>query len=193
MDVLIKRALDVTVASAGLVLLGPLIALLALLILVQDGANPFFVQERVGRYKRRFTMFKLRTMVPGAGLLDLSDGVPAPKPLRDPRITPIGRWLRRSSLDELPQLINVLRGEMSLVGPRPPLPAEVERYERWHLRRLSVRPGMTGSWQVSGRADLDMRAGVVLDLQYIDNWSLSLDMRLLARTIPAVVRGIGAR
>jgi exopolysaccharide biosynthesis polyprenyl glycosylphosphotransferase len=196
---LLKRALDVGVASVGLVLAAPLLAALAILIRAADGGPPLFVQERAGQYGRSFRMFKLRTMVPDAEARQRElaahnevDG-PAFKLTDDPRITGVGRWLRRLSLDELPQLVNVLRGEMSLVGPRPPLPSEVARYERWQLRRLSVRPGMTGLWQVSGRGERSFEAWIDLDLQYIDRWSLWLDLVLLARTVPAVLRGTGAR
>jgi lipopolysaccharide/colanic/teichoic acid biosynthesis glycosyltransferase len=111
----------------------------------------------------------------------------------DPRITPLGRWLRIRSIDELPQLFNVLRGDMSLVGPRPPLAQEVAAYQRWQLRRLSMKPGMTCTWQVSGRSDLDFDRWMALDLEYIDNWTLWLDIRLMIQTVPAVVRGTGAR
>jgi lipopolysaccharide/colanic/teichoic acid biosynthesis glycosyltransferase len=150
----------------------------------------------VGRYGRPFTMYKLRTMAPGSELAaDGGDWRPGSghKRLDDPRITKVGRLLRRLSLDELPQLVNVLRGEMSLVGPRPPLPFEVARYERWQCRRLSVLPGMTGLWQVSGRADLPFDRWIVLDLQYVDSWSLWLDLKVLWRTVPAVLAGTGAR
>jgi len=143
-------------------------------------------------------MFKLRTMQVGAdagkaALAHLNEAQgPVFKLRRDPRVTPLGRWLRRSSLDELPQLLNVLRGEMSLVGPRPPLPSEVADYERWQLRRLSMRPGLTGLWQVSGRSALPFERWMALDLAYIDSWSLWLDMTVLLRTIPAVITGRGA-
>lgn len=196
---LAKRALDVGLASAGLALLGPLVAALSLAIHLQDGGPAWFRQRRVGRRGRPFEMYKLRTMVVGApealDALRSANGVdgPAFKHPNDPRVTPLGRVLRRWSLDELPQLVNVLRGEMSLVGPRPPLPEEVAQYERWQLRRLSVRPGMTGLWQVSGRADLPFARWMELDLLYVDRWSLWLDLVLLLRTIPAVVGGAGAR
>ena len=186
---LAKRALDLVGSAAGLVLLAPLIALLAVGVRLHDGGPAFFRQQRVGRFGRPFTIHKLRTMVEGAELRPAL----GPKPRHDDRITSFGRVLRRLSLDELPQLWNVLRGDMSLVGPRPPLPAEVARYERRQWRRLSVRPGMTGLWQVSGRADLPVERWIELDLQYVDGWSLWLDLRLLVRTVPAVLQGTGAR
>src|SRR5690606_4807759 len=142
-------------------------------------------------------MLKLRTMIVGAEALQplLANEATGPlfKMRDDPRVTPVGRVLRRFSLDELPQLVNVLRGEMSLVGPRPPIPAEVERYEPWQLRRLTVPPGLTGLWQVSGRSDVPFDRGVALDLAYIDGWSLALDLWLLVRTVPVVLKGTGAR
>lgn len=195
-DLVIKRVLDVCLASIGLISALPVLALAALAIRLDDGGPVFYVQERVGRFGRPFRMFKLRTMVVGADrwedLPNDADG-PVFKLRLDPRVTRVGRVLRRLSIDELPQLVNVIRGEMSLVGPRPPLPSEVTRYERWQLRRLSVRPGLTCSWQVSGRSDLPFDQWMALDLAYIDNWSLWLDLRLLLRTVPAVIRGTGAR
>jgi lipopolysaccharide/colanic/teichoic acid biosynthesis glycosyltransferase len=147
---------------------------------------------------RRFTLLKFRTMVadaeqlkPGIEHLNVMDG-PAFKATEDPRVTAVGRFLRRSSLDELPQLLHVLSGEMALVGPRPPIPAEVERYAPWQRRRLAMKPGMTCLWQVSGRSELDFTTWMELDLAYIDNWSLWLDLRILLRTIPAVVSARGA-
>jgi exopolysaccharide biosynthesis polyprenyl glycosylphosphotransferase len=193
---LLKRALDLAGALGGLLLAAPLLALLLWAIRRQDGHPALLRQTRVGRYGRPFTMYKLRTMIPGSdGAPDEGDWRPEGgyKRWDDPRVTPIGRALRRLSLDELPQLVNVLRGEMSLVGPRPPLPYEVERYERWQCRRLSVLPGMTGLWQVSGRADLPFDRWIVLDLQYVDSWSLWLDVKLLLQTVPAVLTGTGAR
>jgi exopolysaccharide biosynthesis polyprenyl glycosylphosphotransferase len=190
-----KRVLDVAVALIGLLLASPLLAALALWVWSHDRGSPWFVQERVGRHGRRFRLYKLRTMAlhsPHTAPLAPS-GKHRDKAVSDPRITGPGRWLRRLSLDELPQLLNVLRGEMSLVGPRPPLPDEVGRYAPHELRRLSVPPGMTGLWQVSGRADLPWDRWVALDLEYVDRWTLWLDLRLLLQTVPAVVRGTGAR
>ena len=194
-----KRALDVCGALLLALAALPLIVGIAALVRVVDGGPALFRQERVGRFGRTFTMWKFRSMTPNAEAqrseLDALNEVEghAFKMEADPRITAVGRWLRRSSLDELPQLWNVLTGDMSLVGPRPPLASEVAQYERWQLRRLSVTPGLTGLWQVSGRADLPFDRWVELDLEYIDNWSLWLDVRLLIRTLPAVIRGTGAR
>jgi lipopolysaccharide/colanic/teichoic acid biosynthesis glycosyltransferase len=158
-----------------------------------------FRQTRCGLYGRRFTLYKFRTMVEGAEerLAELQhlnemDG-PVFKSRRDPRVTRLGRLLRKFSLDELPQLWNVLRGDMSLVGPRPPIPDEVARYERWQRRRLSMKPGLTCLWQVSGRNELTFEEWMRLDLEYIDNWSLWLDLKIALKTIPAVLRGRGAR
>jgi len=158
-----------------------------------------YTQTRCGLNGRRFTLYKFRTMCLGADQrldevahLNEVNG-PAFKARRDPRVTPVGRVLRRWSLDELPQLVNVLKGEMSLVGPRPPIPAEVERYERWQRRRLSMKPGITGLWQVSGRAGIDdFSDWIALDLRYIDQWSLWLDLKILLKTIPAVIFARGA-
>ena len=193
-----KRALDLVGAAAGLALAAPLLAAIAVLV-AADGGPVLFAQERVGKGGRAFRMWKLRSMRPGAeaelaGLRDRNevDG-PAFKMRGDPRVTAIGRWLRRFSLDELPQLWNVIRGEMSLVGPRPSLPAEVDAWPGDARRRLSVPQGMTGLWQVSGRADLPFEQWVALDLEYVERWSPWLDLWLLARTVPAVLRGTGAR
>ncbi len=157
-----------------------------------------FRQERVGRGGTRFYLLKFRSMRQDADrivqeLLAYNEATgPLFKMRNDPRLTRVGRVLRRWSLDEWPQLWNVLKGEMSLVGPRPPLPREVEQYEPWHYRRLEVSPGITGLWQVSGRSELSFDEMVMLDLYYIENWSLGLDLRILLRTIPAVFRGRGA-
>jgi exopolysaccharide biosynthesis polyprenyl glycosylphosphotransferase len=194
-----KRLLDLVGAVLLLALCSPIMLLAAALVRLQDGGPVLFTQERVGRFGRRFTMYKFRSMVLDAerdraalAHLNEMDG-PVFKSASDPRITRVGRWLRRTSIDELPQLINVLRGEMSLVGPRPPLPDEVASYQRWQRRRLSVRPGLTCIWQVSGRNQLDFDTWIRLDLEYIDNWSLLLDIKLLLRTIPVVLTGYGAR
>lgn len=198
-ELLGKRVMDVMGALFGLVVLSPIMAAIALAIRMADGGPAVFAQERAGLYGRTFTMYKFRSMVVGAEerLPDLlpyneSDG-PVFKLENDPRMTELGAFLRRSSLDELPQLWNVLMGEMSLVGPRPPLPDEVAQYERWQLRRLAMRPGLTCIWQVSGRSNLAWQRWMALDLEYIDNWSLLLDLRLLIRTVPAVLSGEGAR
>ncbi|HWP58560.1 MAG TPA: undecaprenyl-phosphate glucose phosphotransferase [Candidatus Acidoferrales bacterium] len=184
----LKRSLDVCLGGAALVLLSPVMALIALLVKCTSPGPVFFRQERMGLDGRRFEMLKFRTMVEGA---ERETG-PVWATADDARVTSVGRWLRRTSLDELPQLWNVLKGEMSLVGPRPPLPREVEQYEPWHYRRLEVSPGITGLWQVSGRSELSFDEMVMLDLYYIENWSLGLDLRILLRTIPAVFRGRGA-
>ena len=178
--------------------LAPVFVLVALAIKI-DGRGPvFFRQIRVGRDGRRFAMVKFRTMVVGAERLraDLehrndADGVLF-KLRADPRVTRVGRWLRRYSVDELPQLWNVLRGQMSMVGPRPPLPAEVELYEDQVNRRLLVKPGITGLWQVSGRSDLSWEEAVRLDLHYVDHWSPTMDVTIMLKTLAAVVRGSGA-
>jgi len=157
-----------------------------------------FRQRRCGLNGRIFTLFKFRTMVADAeerigevAHLNEMKG-PVFKVRRDPRVTGVGRWLRRFSLDELPQLWNVLRGDMSLVGPRPPIPEEVARYERWQRRRLSMKPGLTCLWQVRGRNQIDFEEWMRLDLEYIDNWSPWLDLKILARTVPVVLSGRGA-
>lgn len=188
-----KRLIDTVGAGLGLVLLGPLFGVLALLILLVDGRPILFRQERVGSGGRRFTVSKFRTMVPDAEArqaeLSPRNEVRGPgfKITEDPRFTRAGRFLRRSSLDELPQLWNVLKGEMSLVGPRPPLPGEVAGYSVWHRRRLTVKPGITGLWQITARRDDDFDRWVQLDLDYIDRWSLWLDLRILTRTIFVVL------
>ena len=157
-----------------------------------------FRQTRCGLNGRRFTLYKFRTMVADAEwrrqeLLHLNemDG-PVFKVRNDPRVTRLGRLLRKFSLDELPQLWNVLRGDMSLVGPRPPIPEEVDQYERWQRRRLSMKPGLTCLWQVNGRNAVDFESWMELDLEYIDSWSLSLDLKILLKTIPVVLSGKGA-
>lgn len=193
-----KRALDVVVALVLLTLVAPLIGVLALVIMLDSRGGPFFVQTRVGHGGREFRFVKLRTMVQDAEarlgeLINLNDAQPPLfKMKRDPRVTRIGALLRRTSLDELPQLWNVVRGDMSLVGPRPPLPREVVTYNPEQMRRLSVMPGMTGLWQVSGRSDLDFEHAVALDLTYIDTWSMVLDLTLLIKTLLVVVRPRGA-
>ena len=192
-----KRVIDAVVAGAGLVLLSPLLLGIALAIRLSDGGPALFRQERVGLHGRRYELLKYRSMVPHAeSLLEtLKDqneiSGAAFKMTHDPRVTRFGRFLRRSSLDELPQLLNVLRGDMSLVGPRPPLPAEVAEYDAWHRRRLSMKPGITGLWQVEGRWDSEFDGWVRKDLEYIDRWSTWLDIKILLRTIPAVLREEG--
>jgi exopolysaccharide biosynthesis polyprenyl glycosylphosphotransferase len=198
-DRFIKRAMDLGVAGLGLVALAPLFALLGLAIRIDSSGPIFFAQERVGLNKRRFRMHKFRTTVadaesriPQLEHLNETRG-PTFKLKQDPRVTRVGRLLRRSSIDELPQLWNVLRGEMSLVGPRPLPLRDVDGFEEdRHRRRFGVPPGLTGLWQVSGRNELTFETWMDLDLQYIDNWSLGLDLQILLRTIPAVLSGRGA-
>ncbi len=197
---LVKRAVDVGLALVLGVVCLPLAALLALLIKLTSHGPVLFRQVRCGLSGRPFTFYKLRTMTEDAeerlsevAHLNEHEG-PVFKSSHDPRVTRFGRLLRRFSLDEIPQLWNVLKGEMSLVGPRPPLPDEVARYEKWQRRRLSMKPGLTGLWQVSGRSDLpSFDQWMELDLAYIDNWSLTLDAKILLRTIPTVLSGKGAR
>jgi len=196
----LKRAFDVIVASLLALGLAPLFLLLALLIKICSPKSPvFFVQTRVGYNRRQFKMLKFRTMVPDAERLQLAlehlneaQG-PVFKIKNDPRITPIGRILRRTSLDELPQLFNVIKGDMSLVGPRPLPLRDVKRFEEaWLKRRFSVKPGITCLWQVSGRSNATFDTWIAQDLAYIDNWSFHLDLKILCKTIPAVIRGLGA-
>jgi lipopolysaccharide/colanic/teichoic acid biosynthesis glycosyltransferase len=190
--------MDLTIGGASLILISPLLAAIALWILLDSGRPVLFRQRRAGRDGVPFTVLKFRTMVQGAEeqlgeLVDLEKlDEPAFKIADDPRITRVGRRLRRYSLDELPQFINVVRGEMSLVGPRPALPSEVECYDEVERRRLDVLPGLTGLWQVSGRSDLGWDSGMALDLRYADNWRLRGDASILARTVTAVLRRRGA-
>lgn len=196
----LKRLLDLVLSLGGLLLLSPLLLLVALLVLWVDGPPIFFRQERIGLNKRRFAMFKFRTMVPDAESLQASlEGLnevqgAAFKLSHDPRVTRLGGFLRRSSIDELPQLINVLIGSMSLVGPRPLPIRDFEKfYNDRHRRRFSVNPGITGLWQVSGRSEIHFEEWMRLDLEYIDNWSLLLDIKILVKTIRVVFTGHGAR
>lgn len=194
----VKSAFDKIVAALGLLVVAVPMLVIAVVIRATSPGPALFRQRRVGRHGREFSMLKFRTMVADAEQLkhtlsdkNESDGVLF-KIRNDPRITRVGALLRRYSLDELPQLLNVLRGEMSLVGPRPPLPSEVEQYGIDVRRRLVVKPGMTGLWQVSGRSDLTWEESVRLDLRYVENWSLMLDLQLLWKTWSAVTRGEGA-
>ena len=193
-----KRLFDVVGASVALCLFAPVMAVLAVVIKIQDGGPILFRQSRVGRAGSLFSCLKLRSMcvdaearLPELQHLNLSDAVLF-KVRKDPRITTVGRFMRRYSLDELPQLVNVLRGTMSLVGPRPPLPGEVEVYDDDVRRRLLVRPGMTGLWQVSGRSQLSWRESIRLDLYYVDNWSMIGDLVILAKTLRAVLTSEGS-
>jgi exopolysaccharide biosynthesis polyprenyl glycosylphosphotransferase len=197
--VLFKRALDLTVSLLALVLLAPILLLTAVLIRLTSPGPIFFGQQRVGLNKRKFKMYKFRTMVPNAEriqeeLLHLNEMTgPVFKIKNDPRITPIGRFLRKTSIDELPQLLNVVKGDMSLVGPRA-IPMRDYRLfnEDWQRRRFSVPPGITCLWQIRGRSSLPFEQWMELDMEYIDKWSIWLDLQILARTIPAVIKGSGA-
>jgi exopolysaccharide biosynthesis polyprenyl glycosylphosphotransferase len=193
-----KRTFDVVLAAAGVVVLSPLLLLVALLIRLQDGGPVLYRQRRVGANGAQFDMVKFRSMVVDAEarLQEIADANEHDGVLfkirEDPRVTRVGRIIRKFSIDELPQLFNVLRGEMSLVGPRPPLVNEYERYEQDTHRRLLVRPGMTGLWQVSGRADLPWSEAVRLDLYYVDNWSMVIDLVIMLKTVKAVLVSRGA-
>jgi exopolysaccharide biosynthesis polyprenyl glycosylphosphotransferase len=190
-----KRLIDVALGGVALVLLLPVFAIIGLAVLIVDGRPVIFRQTRVGLHGRPFDVVKFRTMVPDAEALltELEEQNEikghAFKITDDPRLTRIGRILRATSLDELPQVWNVLLGEMSLVGPRPPLPREVAGYDLWHRRRLSMKPGITGLWQVAARRDDDFDRWVALDLAYIDRWSIWLDLKIIVKTIPAMLQG----
>ncbi len=193
-----KRSLDVLGAALALVVLSPVLLVLAVLVKLTSKGPVFYRSTRIGRGGRPFTFIKIRSMVRDADSrrhhvehLNEADG-PVFKIARDPRITPIGRFLRTTSLDEIPQFWNVLRGDMSLVGPRPPIPEEVAQYEPWQLRRLDVRPGITCLWQISGRSRIGFQEWMRLDLEYIRHQSLPLDLKILLRTIPAVLSREGA-
>ncbi len=191
-----KRACDVLGATALLLIFSPLMAFIYALLFITTRGKPIFAQVRVGRNGKRFVLYKFRTMVDNAERLQTEvknelDG-PVFKNRRDPRVTRIGRVLRKLSLDELPQLFNVLKGDMSLVGPRPPVPREVAQYTPYQMQRLSVKPGLTGLWQISGRADLPFERWVELDLEYVRKRSLLLDLYILLRTPWAVLSGKGA-
>ena len=196
---LLKNTVDRTVALVALLLAAPVLLTLAIVVRLTSRGPAFFTQERVGTEGERFTMYKLRSMYVDAEqrLADLKslnqhgDGVLF-KMKDDPRVTPVGKYLRRFSLDELPQLINVVKGDMSLVGPRPPLQSEVKQYQNDVRRRLLVKPGLTGLWQVSGRSDLSWDESVRLDLHYVENWSLALDLHILWRTMFVVLGRHGA-
>jgi exopolysaccharide biosynthesis polyprenyl glycosylphosphotransferase len=194
-----KRVVDVVVSATALVLLSPLLLGVAIAIRLDSAGPVLFRQRRVGMNGREFTLYKFRSMYQDAErrleALRAKNEVSGPvfKMKDDPRVTRVGRFIRRTSVDEFPQFWNVLRGEMSVVGPRPPLPSEVQQYRRPHLRRLSVRPGITCTWQVSGRSGIGFDRWMELDLSYIDNWSLWHDLKILARTIPAVLTGRGAQ
>ena len=196
----VKRIFDFITSGIALILLLPLFTVVALLIKISSDGPVFFKQYRCGLYGRKFMFYKFRTMVIDAeskleGLLKHNEMVgPVFKMTNDPRVTKIGKWLRKFSIDELPQIWNVFKGDMSLVGPRPPLPREVEHYDNWQRRKLSMRPGITCLWQAGGRNEIaDFEEWMKLDLEYIDNWSPGLDFKILLRTIPVVIFGTGAR
>jgi exopolysaccharide biosynthesis polyprenyl glycosylphosphotransferase len=195
---LFKRVLDVVAALLVLGLNGPLMLLAAWLIKLESPGPALFKQTRIGERGQPFTIYKFRSMRQDAeeqvGALQSLNEASGPlfKIKDDPRVTRIGKLLRRTSFDEVPQFYNVLRGEMSVVGPRPALPQEVAQYQHWHLQRLDVRPGITGLWQISGRSDLTFDEGCLLDIYYIENWSFSLDIIVMLRTIPRVLFGSGA-
>jgi exopolysaccharide biosynthesis polyprenyl glycosylphosphotransferase len=194
-----KRVLDFAGSLTALILLVPLLLMIAVAVAIESGWPVLFVQKRLGYRGREFRVFKFRSMRRDAEARfedirqqnEVTDG-PIFKARQDPRITRVGRILRKTSMDELPQLLNVLLGHMSLVGPRPPLESEVLQYEAWQLRRLAVKPGMTGLWQVSGRSDLGFQDMVRLDISYVEDWSIWTDLKLLVRTPLAVITGRGA-
>lgn len=195
---LTKRALDLVLSLIALPFFIIIAALVGLAIRLESPGSIFFKQRRVGENGEVFDVYKFRTMIQDAEArraeLELFNEASGPlfKIKEDPRVTRVGRWLRRFSIDELPQIINVLRGEMSLVGPRPGLPEEVEQYEHWQRQRLEAPPGITGLWQVSGRSDVAFEEMCLMDIYYIENWSLGLDLQILVRTVPRVLIGSGA-
>jgi len=197
-QVALKRLFDIVASAAALWLLLPLFLVVMVAIKLTSRGPIFFRQKRVGMHGRTFNMLKFRSMIARAESLKASlarlneQTGPVFKMRNDPRVTTVGRFIRKFSIDELPQLINVLRGEMSIVGPRPPVPAEVVSYQAWQLRRFSVRPGLTCIWQVSGRNQISFEEWMVLDMQYIDHWTLGRDLNLIFRTVPAVLTGRGA-
>ena len=182
----IQRILDMIIAFVLLIVTSPISILSALAVFLTAGFPVLYRQKRLGRFGKSFILNKFRTMKKEP---EHSESTFAEE--NDRRILPVGHFMRRWRIDELPQLVNVLRGEMSLVGPRPPIPSEVAQYERWQMRRLSMKPGITCIWQVSGRNDIDFKTWMKLDLQYIDNWSLFLDLKLLLKTPYAVISGTG--
>ena len=195
----VKRAMDITISSVLLLILSPLLLSVAIAIKLTSPGSVLFLQERIGLNKRRFWIYKFRTMIPNAedlmSSLETQNEAAGPvfKIKNDPRITPIGRFLRRSSIDELPQLFNVLKGDMSLVGPRPLPVRDYNGFkEDWQRRRFSVKPGITCLWQVNGRSQISFDQWMLLDLQYLDQWSLWLDFKILIQTVPAVMHGSGA-
>jgi exopolysaccharide biosynthesis polyprenyl glycosylphosphotransferase len=194
----IKRATDIVVSATALVLLSPLLVAVAIAVKLTSPGPVLFRQERVGLHGRAFKMLKFRSMVADAerrkAELEAFNEQSGPvfKMHSDPRVTGVGRFIRKFSIDELPQIVNVLRGDMAIVGPRPPIPSEVARYEAWQRRRLSVRPGLTCVWQVSGRNRVSFQTWMLLDLRYIDHWNLLQDLSIVWRTVPVVLTGRGA-
>lgn len=195
---MVKRIIDLSIAWSMLIFAMPVWLLMALIIKLDSKGPIFFCQERCGLNGRRFTMYKFRSMVADAELrkrevFSRNELVgPVFKIKNDPRVTRAGKFLRKTSLDEIPQLLNVIKGDMSIVGPRPAIPAEVDKYERWQRRRLSMKPGLTSLWVVRGRNDIPFEQWMQFDLEYIDKWSLALDGKILLRTIPVVLTGRGA-
>lgn len=195
---MVKRVLDILGGLVGLVLSAPVLGLCAVCIKIEDKGPTFFSQTRIGRFGKPFAMYKLRTMYMGAEsqqstLEDANEaGQVIFKMRQDPRVTRVGRILRKYSLDELPQFVNVLKGDMSLVGPRPPLPKEVDLYAPADRERLAVKPGVTCLWQIGGRSELSFSQQVALDKRYIQSQSLALDLKILLKTVPAVLSGRGA-
>jgi exopolysaccharide biosynthesis polyprenyl glycosylphosphotransferase len=193
-----KRVLDLTISIIGLIIISPFLLIVAILIKSFDRGSVLYTQKRIGQNNKEFSVYKFRTMHEGSHeqraqvMAETNKDPRLAKDPHDPRITKPGSFLRRWSIDEIPQIINVLKGEMSLVGPRPPLAEEVNQYEKSETRRLLVKPGLTGLWQVSGRSELDWEDAVRLDLYYVENWSLTLDILIIIRTAAAVWRGEGA-
>lgn len=197
-DRMLKRALDIALVLLAAPFWIPLFGLVVLAIRLEDGSSAFYRTRRVGENGREFDMYKFRSMIPDADkyrqeLIEKHDQDPRhPKIINDPRITKVGRFIRRTSIDELPNLFNVVKGEMSLVGPRPPLPDEVQLYENWHRQRLQTIPGITGLWQVSGRSEIPFDEMCLMDIYYIENWSIKYDLQILFMTIPKVLLRSGA-
>jgi exopolysaccharide biosynthesis polyprenyl glycosylphosphotransferase len=195
---LVKRAIDIILALLGTPFAGLIMVLVALAIRLDTPGPIFFSQDRVGLNGKTFKVYKFRSMIQNADALkadlirQMGEDPRHPKVINDPRITRVGRVIRRFSIDELPQIWNILRGEMSWVGPRPALPDEVELYESWHRQRLRVLPGLTGLWQVSGRNQIPFEEMCLMDIYYIENWSLGLDLQLILRTVPHVLLAHGA-
>jgi exopolysaccharide biosynthesis polyprenyl glycosylphosphotransferase len=194
----VKRLVDIACSAFALVVLSPLLLSVAALIRLESRGPVLFKQQRVGLHGASFNLLKFRSMVPNADamkdqlLAHNEQTGPVFKMKHDPRITKIGRFIRKFSIDELPQLVNILRGDMTIVGPRPAVPREVAQYKLWQRRRLSVRPGLTCYWQVSGRNEIGFEEWMQLDLRYVDNWSLKVDVELILKTFPVVVFGRGA-